>query len=131
MPPQENFLLRQLAALEADLDRFDRLLDGLRLLAMRERNCSDVEAELALQEDRTWKQVRRQQAAARRAWLSFHRTLEKLRKAARNNAQPNNAQSNDAEPASPSSPPPAPPAAAPQPPPPAAVTQPISPAPRR
>jgi hypothetical protein len=81
MLAQEKFLLREMAALEADLHRFQRMLDGLRLLTMKQHACSDIDAELHLQADRTWKQLRRQQAAARRAWLAFQRALDKHRKA--------------------------------------------------
>jgi hypothetical protein len=77
----EPFLLRQLASLEADLDRYGRILDALRLKLMRDHKCSDVEAELLLLEDADAKQIRRQQNQARRHWHSFNRALEKHRKA--------------------------------------------------
>jgi hypothetical protein len=124
MKTTEHFLLGQLAELEADLDRFGRMLDALREITVREQKCTDIGAELFLQDDATWKRLRRQQAAARRAWLSFNRALEKHRKqnAAPESTSDANTQSNDAapapgpaEPPSPHRPPPPPGQPAPQP----------------
>lgn len=81
MLSQEVFLLEQLESLEADIRRFIRMLDALRAAYMRDEKCSDIDAEFRLQLDPVWKQVRRQQNAARRSWLSFNRELKALRKA--------------------------------------------------
>lgn len=77
----ELFLLQQLASLEADLNRYGRILDALRLKFMRDHKCSDIEAEILLLEDADAKLIRRQQNQARRHWQAFSRVLEKHRKA--------------------------------------------------
>jgi hypothetical protein len=108
----EPFLLRQLASLEADLDRYGRILDALRLKFMRDHGCSDIEAEMLLLEDADAKQIRRQQNQARRHWQSFNRALDKHRK-----AKPAPESSEVARPEKPAAPAPTP---QPAPPPPAA-----------
>jgi hypothetical protein len=75
-----DFLLAQLSQLQADLDRYRRMLDGLRNAVVVNEKICDAEAELRLLQDPVWNKVRRLEAAARRSWLSFHRALTDLRK---------------------------------------------------